>query len=80
MKNNFEILAKFLEKFGDEVEGREFAELTPEVRTKLQQFAKGSLSAGEQSELIERLSQNPEWVTRLAADVKAMRSDTSKKP
>ena len=79
MKNNFEILAKFLEKFGDEVEGREFAELTPEVRTKLQQFAKGSLPPTEQGELIERLSQNPEWISRLAADVKAMRSDTSKK-
>jgi len=79
MKNNFEILAKFLEKFGDEVEGREFAELTPEVRTKLQQFANGSLPAAEQGELIERLSQNPEWIARLAADVKAMRSDTGKK-
>ena len=80
MKSNFEILAKFLEKFGDEVEGREFAELTPEVRTKLQQFAKGSLPPAEQGELIERLGQNPEWLSRLASDVKAMRGDTGKKP
>jgi len=79
MKNNFEILARFLEKFGDEVEGREFAELTPEVRTKLQLFANGRLPPAEQGELIERLSQNPEWISRLAADVKAMRSDAGKK-
>ena len=74
MKNNFEILAKFLEKFGDEVEGREFAELTPEVNTKLQQFARGTLPAAEQGELIERLSQNPQWISRLASEVKAMRA------
>ena len=80
MKNNFEILAKFLEKFADEVEGHEFAELTPEVRTKLQQFANGRLPPAEQGELIERLSQNPEWLSRLAADVKAMRSDAGRKP
>ena len=78
MKNNFEILARFLEKFGDEVEGREFAELTPEVRTKLQQFAAGKLPAAEQDELINRLNQNPEWVSRLAEDVKSLRSSPNK--
>jgi len=79
MKNHFEILAKFLEKFGDEVEGHEFAALTPEVQAKLQQFARGSLPPAEQGELIERLSQNPEWISRLAADVKSLRADASKK-
>ena len=78
MKNQFEILAKFLEKYGDEVEGREFAELTPEVRTKLQQFAAGKLAAGEQDELINRLSQNPEWIARLAAEVKSLRGETGR--
>ena len=78
MKNQFEILAKFLEKYGDEVEGREFAELTPDVKAKLQQFAQGKLPAGEQNSLIEHLSQNPEWVARLAADVKSLRSETGK--
>jgi len=79
MKNNFEILAKFLEKFGDEVEGHEFAELTPELKAKLQQFARGDLPAAEQGELIQRLSQNPEWVSRLAAEVKSLRAGSPKK-
>ena len=60
--------------------GREFAALTPEVQAKLEQFANGRLPAAEQGELIERLSQNPEWIARLAADVKSLRSDVSKKP
>jgi hypothetical protein len=77
MKNKFEILARFLEKFGDEVEGREFAELTPEVRTKLQQFAAGRLPAAEQAELVNRLSQNPAWVSRLAEDVKSLRGSAN---
>ena len=79
MKNNFEILAKFLEKYSDEVEGREFAELTPEMNAKLLQFARGTLPAAEQSGLIERLSQNPEWIARLAAEVKSLRGETGKK-
>ena len=78
MKSNFEILARFLEKYGDEVEGRELAELTPEVRAKLQQFAAGKLPAAEQDELINRLSQNPEWISRLAEDVKSLRGPGNK--
>lgn len=73
MKNNFEILARFLEKFGDEVEGREFAEMTPAVKKKLEQFAQGTLPAVEQESLIESLSQNPEWVSHLAGSVKSLR-------
>jgi hypothetical protein len=79
MKNNFEILARFLEKFGDEVEGREFAEMTPEVKTKLEQFARGTLPAAEQEELVERLSQNPGGVSHLAVSVKALRGDAGDK-
>ncbi len=76
MKNNFEILSRFLEKFGDEVEGRGLAEMPPEVKTRLQQFARGALSSAEQDELIECLSQNPEWVSLLAASVKALRGES----
>lgn len=75
MKNNFEILSRFLEKFGDEVEGRGLSEMSPEVKIKLQQFARGALSSAEQDELIDCLSQNPEWVSLLAASVKALRSE-----
>jgi hypothetical protein len=78
MKNNFEILAKFLEKFGDEVEGRELAELTPDVKAKLREFARGNLAAAEQGELVERLSQNPAWVSQLAAEVKSLRGDSDR--
>ena len=76
MKNNFEILSRFLEKYGDEVEGRGLAEMSPEVKTRLEQFARGSLPSAEQDELVECLSQNPEWVSLLAASVKAMRGES----
>jgi len=37
----FEILAGFLAKFGDEVEGRELQELPKDVQVKLRELAQG---------------------------------------
>jgi hypothetical protein len=74
MPNAFEILAGFLERFGDEVEGRE-APLPPaEVGDKLRALARGSLPEAEQSQLFSLLNQNPQWVSYLAEQVKAQRN------
>ena len=73
MANTFEILAGFLERFGDEVEGRSLQELDESVRGKLRDFATGKLPQSEQGELIRMLNQNPQWVAHLAQEVKALR-------
>lgn len=73
MANTFEILADFLNRFDREVEGRELQELPPEVRLKLRDLARGALSDSERNELFLLLSRNPDWVGRLAEEVKALR-------
>lgn len=80
MPNSFEILAGFLERFGDEVEGRELQEPPPEIQTKLRDLARGHLPESERAELFALLSQNPGWIARLASEVKNLRAgpDTSK--
>ncbi len=74
MPNTFEILSGFLKRFGDEVEGREISGPTPETAAKLQRFARGQLSAAEQTELIRQLNEQPDWIAKLATEVKALRS------
>ena len=77
MSTAFQILAGFLERFGDEVEGRASPLPPGEVQAKLRALARGSLPAAEQSQLISLLSQNPQWVTLLAEEVKALRNRPS---
>ena len=71
--NNFEILARFLERFGDDVEGRSLEELPAETRMKLSDFAKGALPADQRKEIASLLKQNPGWISVLAEEAKAAR-------
>ncbi len=73
MDGTFEILARFLQKFGDEVEGRQATELPQETRAKLTQLAHGKLEPAVRTELMAQLGQNPEWVAWLAQEVKSLR-------
>jgi hypothetical protein len=73
MAGTFEILARFLQKFGDEVEGRQLTELSQETRAKLTQLAHGKLEPAARTELMAQLSHNPDWVTWLAQEVKSLR-------
>lgn len=74
MENAFEILTRFLDRFGDEVEGRELRELSPDLQDKLRSFARGKLPQSQQQELLDLLSRNPQWIGRLADEVKALRA------
>jgi len=47
MKNTFEILAGFLERVEGEVEGHELQEITPDMQTRLSEFARGKLPETE---------------------------------
>ena len=74
MPNTFEILAGFLEHFDHEVQGREHAPVSDNVRIKLREFAAGKLPPHEQDDLVQALNRNPDWVASLAAEVKALRA------
>ena len=73
MSNTFEILSRFLERYGDEVEGHGLDEMPPEVETKLRAFARGKLAPAQRSELARLLKDNPRWISLLAEEVKAGR-------
>jgi hypothetical protein len=74
MPNSFEILSKFLERYGDEVEGRSLEEPSPDVKLNLKRFASGNLPEAERDQLIALLQANPQWVSLLAQEAKALRS------
>jgi hypothetical protein len=76
MSNDFAILAGFLDRYGKEVEGREFQEITEEFARKLGQFARGELPEPERAEVMRQLSHNPDWIWRLAEEVKTLRVES----
>jgi hypothetical protein len=73
MADTFQILAKFLEKYGDEVEGRELQEPSEEAKQQLRRLARGSLPEAEQADVFAQLNRNPQWVGWLAQEVKGLR-------
>jgi hypothetical protein len=73
MPDTFQILARFLERYGDDVEGRAVTEPAVEAREKLQRLARGTLPETEQAELFTLLSRNPDWIGWLAREVKSLR-------
>jgi hypothetical protein len=78
MTNTFELLARFLEKYGDEVEGRALEEMPADVKLKLQDFARGKLPASERTQLSQLLKENPKWISLLAGEVKSSRPGASR--
>jgi len=57
MSNTFETLARFLDRYSDEVEGRELEEVPPLLKPKLRDFALGALVEPERQELARRLEE-----------------------
>lgn len=74
MSDTFKILAGFLAKYGDDVEGRSAADAPEEVRRHLSDFAAGRLAPAERVRVSELLKENPQWVALLAEAVRAVRS------
>ena len=75
MKNTFQLLAGFLERYEDEVEGRELPELTPEVESRLREFARGNLRGADQTAVLDMLKHNPQLIARVAEEAKKLRTD-----
>jgi hypothetical protein len=74
MTERLQILLKFLDRFDDEVQGRELSEPSEEAKTRLQHFARGTLAEDEQTEIFVLLDRHPEWTAWLAKEVKCLRS------
>jgi hypothetical protein len=73
MNDTFKILARFLDSFGEEVEGRELHEPTEEMKGKLRALARGNLPVGERPQLFEILNREPGCLAWLAQEVKSLR-------
>ena len=73
MSEPFEILFDFLQGFEPEVSARGAAPVPEEVRERMRLFGQGKLGASEQRELLHMLERQPEWISDLAAEVKALR-------
>ena len=76
MPDTFTILAGFLERFTDEVEGRQLEEPSPQIKARLRALARGKLSDPEREELVALLQENRHWIPLLAQEVKTLRSET----
>jgi hypothetical protein len=75
MSNEFEILSRFLDRYGPDVEGRLQEEPAPEVKQKLDAFARGVLPAKERNRLIDQLRDQPALVAELAEAAKRLRHE-----
>lgn len=73
MANDFEQITRFLNRFDDEVQGRDAMRPDPELRDQLERLARGECTDNERTRLCELLSKHPEWVGFLADSIKQMR-------
>lgn len=65
MKNDFEILAQFLENMSPEVSGRSGMNLSPEQEELIRKFADGTLNAEAREELMPALLENEKALREL---------------
>ena len=74
MPESFAVITRFLERFSDDVEGRQAFELSEETKTQLKQLARGELPREEHEPLFAILRSEPAAVAWLADEVKQLRS------
>jgi hypothetical protein len=67
MRNTFEILSRFLERYGDEGEDHALNKIPVAVKLKLREFAEGHLAKPDRGEMAKLLKANPCWVPVLAS-------------
>jgi len=73
MTNSFKLLSEYLDRFEHEVEGRQWEAPPEEIQAKLRALAQGRLPQTEQPQVFTILNQNPEWISELAKEIKALR-------
>ena len=68
MNETFKIISEYLDRTGEEVEGRAREEMSEEVAETLKAFAAGTLAPDTRAEVANLLKQHPGWVTALAGE------------
>lgn len=66
MNDELKILAGFLAKYSEDVQGRSAEEPPTEIVSRIHDFADGSLDEADRVKLSEELKQNPHWIGHLA--------------
>lgn len=74
MPGDFEQIIQFLSRYQDEVLGHDAMRPEPELRQRLDRFARGECSESEQGDLCHLLTHHPEWVGYLAESIKQLRT------
>jgi hypothetical protein len=80
MSNDFETITRFLNRYGDDVEGRELDEIPAQLKPKFRDFALGTLKESDRKELAMMLKEHPHWVTFLAEEARAARGGDQPNP
>jgi hypothetical protein len=80
MSNDFELLSRFLERYGNDVEGRELDEIPSELQPKLRGFALGTLSESDRRDVAIFLKEHPRWVGKLAEEARNARPSAQSNP
>jgi len=71
MSDPLETIVRFLNQFGDVVEGRgPTTPPPPEIRAELEAMASGALNAEQRDDLVRRLRSEPGWVSFLASSMR----------
>lgn len=73
MPSDFEQIVRFLSHYEAEVQGRDAARPDPELRGRLDRFARGECTEAERAELCQIVVRRPELVGYLAECVKQLR-------
>lgn len=76
MPSAFKQIIQFLGHFEAEVQGRDATRPDPELRIRLDRFARGECSESERAELCQLAVRQPELVGYLAESVKQLRPTT----
>ena len=74
MPESFAVITRFLERFSDDVEGRQASELSEEMKQQLKKLARGELPRAEHEQVFAVLRSEPAAVSLLAEEVKQLRS------
>jgi hypothetical protein len=75
LDSEFQSLWRLLrEELEAEISARDSGNPPDHVRELMQKFAEGKLDSKTRDQLVEEMSERPDWITHLAAEIKSRRS------
>jgi hypothetical protein len=80
MQNDFEIITKFLARYGAAVEGRGGDMPDRDALMLFRKFASGKATPEERADVVELVDLRPNWIAALADEIKQHRERTTVEP